>query len=63
MNTYSSVVPSEMTNRELLNICTEIQTAKNWGLNKVKVLLSNGQEYHVPTSRHKDYQSQFKTIV
>lgn len=61
MNIYNSIVPSEMTNREIQSMCTEIQTAKNWGLTEATVKLANGLEYKVPVSRHKDYQDAFQT--
>ena len=63
MNTYNSIVPSEMTNRELQSICTEIQTAINWNLNHATVKLTNGLDYKVPVERLPDYQAGFKTIT
>ena len=61
MNTYNSIVPSQMTNSELQSICTEIQTAKNWGQDHAVVKLANGCQYKVEVSRHQDYQEAFKT--
>lgn len=65
-NKYSSVVPSNMTNRELANICMELQTAKNWKLNYITVdvkLASTGTI--VPTVVMVDalpsYQKAYKT--
>jgi len=49
-NVYGSVVPNNMTNRELANICMELQTAKNWKLNYITVdvkLASTGTK--IPT--------------
>lgn len=60
-NKYSSIVPSEMSNSELRNICIDLQTAINWGLDSARVLLANGQEYDVPVSRIGDYRNEFKT--
>lgn len=61
LNTYSSVIPTEMTNEELQSICTEIQTAKNWNQPHALIMLTNGCEYKMDLSRHEDYQNEFKT--
>lgn len=61
MNTYKSIVPSEMTNFELQTMCTEIQTAKNWNLQHATVNLKNGQQYKVEVTRLQDYQQAYKT--
>ena len=62
MNTYNSIVPSEITNQELRAICADIQTAKNWGLNHATVILSQSDTpYQVPVSRHADYQEAYRT--
>lgn len=62
MNTYSSIVPSEMTNRELLHMCMELQTAKNWNAETITVrLASNGMEYRVNVSDLPDYQQAYRT--
>lgn len=45
--TYNSIVPSEMTQRELKSICADIQIAKNWSLTHAVVRLSNGIDYKV----------------
>lgn len=63
MNTYKSIVPSEMTNKELKAICTDIQTAKNWNLSHATVKLTNGNEYKVDVTRHRDYMNEFETIT
>jgi hypothetical protein len=59
--TYSSIVPSEMSNFELQTICTELQTAINWKLPTATIKLKNGLSYKLETSRLRDYQSAFKT--
>ena len=59
--TYSSVVPSEMTNKELISICGELQTAKNWGANAVTIQLKNGNAYRMPVYQLKDYQEEVST--
>lgn len=61
--TYNSIVPSEMSNHELISICGEIQTAKNWGLPYATVKLKNGLEYKVDVERHSDYQKEVRTIT
>jgi hypothetical protein len=55
-----------MTNRELANICMELQTAKNWNLNHITVdvkLASTGTK--IPTVVMVDalssYQKAYKT--
>mgnify|MGYP000184932923 CR=1 FL=1 len=59
MNTYNSIVPSEMTIKELESMCGDIQTAKNWGLTQAKVRLGkNKLKYRVDTSRHQDYNQE-----
>ena len=64
LNKYSSIVPSEMNNRELQHICTELQTSIISGAEYTKVLLtSNNMEYRVPISRLKDYQDAHQTMV
>ena len=60
MNNYLSIVPSEMTNKELRSMCTELQSAKNWGLEYATVKV-NGNEYKNPVSRLKDYQDAYET--
>lgn len=61
-NSYSSIVPSEMSNSELRGVCGDIQCAKMIGKDTVRVFLtSTGTEYDVPVSRHKDYQEAYKT--
>lgn len=60
---YNSIVPSEMTQRELKAICADIQIAKNWNLPYATVQLKNGMEYKVDVERHSDYQKEFKTVT
>lgn len=57
MNTYQTIVPSQMTNHELRGICADIQIAKNWGQKTVRVKLPYS-EYDVSIDQHKDYQNQ-----
>lgn len=65
MNRYNSIVPSQMTNRELRAICGDIQIAKNWNQDTatvlVKVNTNEYQEYEVDVKRHKDYQDAYRT--
>lgn len=60
---YNSIVPSEMTQRELKSICADIQIAKNWNLPYATVRLSNGLDYKVDVERHSDYQKEVRTIT
>lgn len=63
-NKYSSIVPSEMSNNELRHMCTELQTAKNWGVKSARVFItSTGREYDVPVANIEDYRRQFKTVT
>jgi hypothetical protein len=59
--TYSSIVPSEMTNHELQAICGDLQTAKNWKLKTATVKLSHGNDYKVDVEDLQDYQEAFQT--
>lgn len=59
-NNYSSVVPSELTNNELRQMCTELQTAINWGLNHATINLPSG-EYRNPVDRLSEYQEAYHT--
>lgn len=63
-NTYSSIVPSEMTNRELQHMCTELQTAKNWNKSQATVKLkTNGMLYNVDVADIEDYREAHTTIT
>lgn len=55
-NTYSSIVPSQMTAKERAHMRIELTSAKNWGLDHVIVNIPSGQ-YKNPVSRLKDYES------
>ena len=57
MNTYNSIVPSEMTRKELIAMCGDIYTAEQWKQSHAIVKLANGQEYQVDVKRHSDYES------
>lgn len=60
---YNSIVPSEMSQKELKAICADIQIAKNWNLPYATITLSNGMEYKVDVERHSDYQKEVRTIT
>lgn len=60
---YSTIVPSQMTQRELKSICADIQIAKNWNLPYATVTLKNGMEYKVDVERHSDYQKEVRTTT
>jgi hypothetical protein len=49
-----------MTQREIKHVCTELYTAKSWGLDHRIVRLSNGLEYRLPVTRWADYNNKFK---
>jgi len=57
----SSIVPSEMSNKELKSICGSLQVAKNWGFSKSRVDLANGQQYDVDVKDLCDYQEAYQT--
>ena len=59
--TYSSIVPSEMTQDELNSIISELFTAKNWDVDKIVVNLANGADYELEVSRINDYRNLKKT--
>ena len=63
LNLFKSIVPSEMSNRDLQRICTEIQIAKNHKKAFALIRLSNGLSYKVDITRHKDYENEFKTVT
>jgi hypothetical protein len=63
MNTYNSIVPSELNNRDLTSICIDIQTSINWGLKTCTVKLTNGLEYKIPVTQLKDYQEQRQILT
>lgn len=56
--TLKSVIPNEMTDKELRVICGHLQIAKNWGLSAHNVKLSNGLEYMVTVDRLTDYNEE-----
>jgi hypothetical protein len=60
--TLSSIVPSEMTQREIKHVCIELYTAKRWGLDHSVVKLSNGLEYKLPVTRWAEYNKHFKSL-
>lgn len=59
-NKYISIIPSEMNNNELRNMCTELQIAINWGQDFATINLPSGN-YNNPVSRLADYQEAFQT--
>ena len=62
MNTYKSIVPSEMSRKELIAMCGDTYTAKQWKQSHAIVKLANGQEYRVDVKRHSDYESEINNI-
>lgn len=63
MNTYNSIDVADMDNSEILSICTELQTAKNWKAKEVKVSLSSGEVATVSVDKLPEYQQAFQTIT
>lgn len=63
-NLYGSVNPNNMTNRDIRNMCIELQTAKNWGINEVTVDIKvNGlrQATKVAVNQLEKYQEKHRT--
>lgn len=58
-----SINPEEMTNSEILSVCTELQTAKNWGFDHGQVVMEDNQCVDIPVSRHKEYQDAYQVIT
>jgi|GEM_PF-4935426 len=59
MNSYNSIIPDQMTLRELEAICGDIETAKNWGMSHATVKLSSNElEYRVDITRKQDYNQE-----
>lgn len=56
--TLKSIIPTEMSDKELRVICGHLFTAKNWGLSAYNVTLSNGLEYMVTVDRLTDYNEE-----
>jgi len=57
-NTYSTIVPSQMSNRELTHMLIELQTRINWGLDEARVNIKGTGQYDVPVSQLADYQGE-----
>ena len=60
---YSTIVPWNMSQDELLSMVSTLHTAKNWGMTHSKVLLDNGTEYNVDVNDINDYREQLLTSV
>lgn len=59
---YTSIIPSELSQYQLRSMCGELQTAKNHNLEFITINL-NGVKYNNPTSRLKDYQELCKPMT
>lgn len=55
---FTSVVPSEMTKKELKVMCGELYIGKQWSLTTVTIKLNDG-EYVQDVDRLKDYQDEY----
>lgn len=56
---YNSIVPSEMTDKELQVAMGHLFVAKSWGLTDVNVSLTSGLDYKLPVDRWADYNEEF----
>lgn len=56
MNTYNSIIPSEMTASEIRNLCAELLTAKNWKQENAEVMLESGERKVIPVNKLSYYQ-------
>ena len=63
MNEYSTTESSKMTNSELVSMCGELFTAKNWGCEYLKVSLSSGEVERVRVNRLPEYQNAVSTVT
>lgn len=54
---YTSIVPSEMTNKELCSISKKIIKGISASKITITVALTNGQDYKVDVDRLEDYQN------
>jgi len=59
-NNFSSIIPAEMSNRELRSMAACLYIAKTQGREFATVMLPHGV-YNNPITRLKDYQAAFKT--
>lgn len=60
---YNSIEPKDMNQVELMSICGELQVAKNYNQETIKVDLKDKTLAAVPTNRLKEYQGAFRTIT
>ena len=57
---YNSIVPSQMTKKELEDMLGELHVAKNWGMTSVEIFLTTSQlGYEVPTVDAEHYQREY----
>jgi hypothetical protein len=59
-NNFTSIIPTEMSNRDLQKMCTELYIAKMKGRKFATIMLPNGL-YNNPIKRLKNYQDAFQT--
>ena len=59
-NNFTSVIPTEMSNRDLQKMAAELYIAKMKGRKFATIMLPNGL-YNNSIERLKDYQDAFKT--
>lgn len=58
---FKTIVPWNMTQKELRQIVGSLYTAKNWKLTYATVLLDNGMEYKVNVADIDDYRNELIT--
>lgn len=63
MKIYSSIVPSRMTNIELIALCKELRFAKILKAPFIFVKLKNGLGYKLELSRYDDYKEQLNILL
>lgn len=58
---FSSINPKEMSNREVLSMCTELKTAQNWTLSHAKIEMESGATVDVSVNKLSEYQGHYQT--
>ncbi len=58
---FKTIVPWDMSQKELQQIIGSLYTAKNWKLSHATVLLDNGMEYKVNVADIDDYRNELIT--
>jgi len=56
--TYTSIVPTNMSQTELRSMISELQIAKNWNCKTHRVTLTSGNKYDVDVADINDYRQE-----